>query len=64
MLHTVTTKANQTQHWHVSETIRVPRPVYERIEQQAEQNDVPRGVIVKDWMEKADKYERLENEHL
>jgi len=41
-------------------TIRVPDPVYERIEREAERQDVARGTVVRDWMEKAEKAEKLE----
>jgi len=43
----------------VTETVRVPDPVYERLEQEADRQDVPRGVIVKEWMEKAEQYEQI-----
>lgn len=46
--------------WSVTGTVRVPEPVYERIERQSERQDVARGVIVKEWMEMADKYQQLE----
>lgn len=44
----------------VGKTVKVPDPVYRRIEQQAERQDVPRGVVVRDWMEKADKHDEME----
>jgi len=44
----------------MGETVKVPAPVYRRIEQQADRQDVARGVIVRDWMEKAEKYENME----
>jgi hypothetical protein len=44
----------------VSKSIRVPDPVYSRITSQAEREDISRGAVVRDWMEKAEKYEELE----
>ena len=44
----------------VTETVRVPEPVYDRLSREAETQDVPRGAIVRDWMEKADKYATME----
>jgi len=44
----------------MGKTIKVPTPVYERIERQADREDVSMGVVVRDWMDKADKYEELE----
>jgi hypothetical protein len=40
--------------------VKVPDPVYQRVTSEAERRDVPRGVVVADWMEKADKYEEME----
>lgn len=40
--------------------VSVPNPVYERIDREAERQDVARGVVVRDWMEKADKYDELD----
>lgn len=44
----------------MSKSIRVPDPVYSRITSQAEREDISRGAVVRDWMEKAEKYEELE----
>jgi len=44
----------------MGKTVKVPKPVYERIERQSERQDVSFGTIVRDWMEKADKYDELE----
>jgi len=44
----------------VTEPVRVPDPVYERLTREAESQDVSRGVVVKQWMEKAEKYEQAE----
>ena len=40
--------------------IRVPDPVYSKATTEAERQDVPRGVVVKEWMEKADKFDEIE----
>ena len=44
----------------MGKSIRVPDPVYSKITTQAERQDVSRGVIVKEWMEKAEKYDEIE----
>jgi len=44
----------------MGKTVKVPDPIYERISRQAEREDVSRGVIVKQWMEKAEKFDELE----
>jgi len=44
----------------MGKTVKVPGPVYRQIERQAESQDVARGVIVRDWMEKAEKFEQME----
>lgn len=40
--------------------VRIPDPVYERIERQAEREDITRGAVVREWMQKAEKYEQVE----
>jgi len=45
----------------VTEPVRVPDPVYEALTIEAETQDVSRGVIVKQWMEKAEKYDQTEH---
>ena len=44
----------------MGKTVKVPSPVYDRITRQAERQDVSRGVVVRDWMDKAEKYDELE----
>jgi len=44
----------------MGKTVKVPNPVYQRIEQQAEREDVARGVVVREWMRKAEKYDEVE----
>jgi len=39
--------------------IRVPGPVYSKATSEAERQDVSRGVIIKEWMEKAEQFERV-----
>lgn len=40
--------------------VQVPDPIYDEISRIAEREDIPRGVVVKQWKEKADKYEEVE----
>jgi len=44
----------------MGKTIRIPDPVYSKAQSQAERQDVSIGVVVRDWMDKADKFERME----
>ena len=44
----------------MTETVRLPDPVYDRAAAQAEREDVPIGAVVREWMHKADKYDELE----
>jgi hypothetical protein len=44
----------------MGKSVRVPDPVYSKITSQAERQDIPRGVIVREWMDKAEKYDELE----
>lgn len=44
----------------VSKSIRIPDPVYERVTRESERQDVSRGTVVRDWMEKAEKYDEME----
>lgn len=44
----------------MTETVRIPEPVFERVKRESNQKDVPRGVVIRDWMEKADKYDEIE----
>jgi hypothetical protein len=43
----------------MGKTIRVPEPVYSKATTQAEREDVSRGAIIRDWMEKAEKFEEV-----
>jgi hypothetical protein len=43
--------------------IRVPDPVYSKATSEAERQDVSRGAIIRDWMEKAEKYDEMEVRH-
>ena len=44
----------------MGKSIRVPDPVYSKITTQAERQDVARGVIVREWMEKAEMWDARE----
>lgn len=44
----------------MGKTVKVPDPVYERIEREAEREDITRGAVVRDWMDKAEKLDRAE----
>lgn len=44
----------------MGQPVRVPDPVYQRIERQSEREDISRGAVVRDWMEKAEKYDQLD----
>ena len=39
--------------------IRVPDPVYSKATTQAERQDVSRGAIIRDWMEKAERFDEV-----
>ena len=43
----------------MTQTLRVPDPVYSRIETESEERDIPRGIVVKEWMEDSDELARL-----
>lgn len=40
--------------------VKVPDPVYERIERMAEREDITRGAVVREWMDKAEKWDERE----
>lgn len=44
----------------MGKTVRLPEPVYERVTRTAEREDISRGAVVRDWMDKAEKFEGLE----
>jgi len=44
----------------MAQTVKVPDPVYSKIQRQAERQDVSMGVVVRDWMDKAEKFEEIE----
>jgi hypothetical protein len=37
--------------------VKVPDPVYDAIEREAERQDIPMGAVVRDWMNKAEQYD-------
>ena len=47
---------------YVTDTVRVPSPVYDRAAREAERKDVALGVVIREWMEKAEKYDELETQ--
>ncbi len=44
----------------MTQTIRVPDPVYSKLTREAERKDVAHGVVVREWMDKAEQYDRME----
>ena len=40
--------------------IKVPDPVYDAAKRESERRDVPLGVVVEGWKDKADKFEQVE----
>lgn len=37
--------------------VKIPDPIYEQVSEQAEQADVSRGTIIREWSQKADAYD-------
>jgi len=62
LLQSVTTKVDCLYVQYVTDTVRIPSPVYDRVTQLAERKDVSRGVIIQEWMDKAEKYDELETQ--
>lgn len=46
--------------WCMGKPVKVPDPVYKRIEHHAEREDITRGAVVREWMDKAERFEQLE----
>lgn len=44
----------------VAKTVKVPDPVYEQIEREADRQDVSYGTVVRDWKDKAEKFDEME----
>ena len=44
----------------MGKSVRVPDPVYSKLTSQAERQDVARGVIIREWMDKAEKFDEME----
>ena len=40
--------------------VKLPEPVYREVIARSEQNDISPGAVVRDWMDKAEKYEQME----
>ena len=47
----------------MTQTVRVPDPVYSKLTREAERKDVARGVVVREWMDKAEQYDNIEERH-
>lgn len=47
----------------MAQTVKVPDPVYSRIVSTAEREDVSHGTIVREWMEKAQRFDELESRY-
>lgn len=43
----------------MTRTVKVPEPVYERLSDEAQKQDVSRGAIMKIWLNKADAYDSV-----
>jgi hypothetical protein len=41
----------------MTRTVKIPDPVYERLSEQAEKQDIARGGVVHEWMEKAEAFD-------
>jgi len=46
----------------MGKTVRIPEPVYQRAERRAEQEDVAIGTVIREWAEKAEKYDYMEGQ--
>ena len=44
----------------MGKAIRVPDPVYERLSAVSQREDVSRGAVVREWMEKAERFDELD----
>lgn len=44
----------------MGQAVRVPDPVYSKATIQAERQDVSRGAIIRDWMDKAEKFDEVQ----
>jgi len=45
----------------VARTVRIPDPVYDAVSREANRKDISRGAVVREWKNKADKYDELED---
>jgi len=46
----------------MSDTVRVPEPVKQRLEREHDERGISRGAIIEDWMQKADAYDELKSD--
>lgn len=47
----------------MARTVKVPDPVYSEIEREASREDISMGAVVRDWMDKAEKYDEMEGRY-
>lgn len=47
----------------MGKAIRVPDPVYSKVTTEAERQDISRGAVVREWMQKAEKFEQVEGRY-
>jgi len=40
--------------------VRLPDPVYSKATREANRQDVSRGAVIKEWMEKAERFDQME----
>lgn len=44
----------------MTKSVKIPEPVYDAAKREAERRDVPMGVVIEGWKDKADKFDELE----
>lgn len=44
----------------MTKSVKIPEPVYDAAKREAERRDVPLGVVVEGWKDKADKFDQME----
>ena len=48
----------------MSKPVRVPDPVYERLQRESDERDIPPMAIVGEWMDKADRLDEIQDDFL
>jgi len=43
----------------MGKSVRVPDPVYSKLSAKAKREDISRGAVVREWMDKAEKFEEV-----